>query len=110
MLLPQPVRCTTSTRCLSTAADSIASHCPSRNDLSAPSICRRSDSASGLFMRNLSNHRNIEDSHTLFLSGLLTCRWRQKVALVSALFVRTTAGRALLRSLLQQEGLATLRT
>ena len=51
MLLPQPVRCTTSTRCLRTAATRIASHWPSRKDLSCPSIWRRSDSALARSMR-----------------------------------------------------------
>src|SRR5216110_3166958 len=50
MLLPQPVRWTTSTLCLRTAAARIASHWPSRKDLSAPSIWRRSDSASAWFI------------------------------------------------------------
>src|SRR6266513_314336 len=85
MLLPQPVRWTTNTRCLSTAADSIASHCPSRNDLSAPSICRRSDSASGLFMRNLNNHVNIEVLTHAFPQQVV----RSKVAATDRSCIRT---------------------
>ena len=38
-LFPQPVRWTTSNRCRWLAAKSMASHCPSRNCASGPSIC-----------------------------------------------------------------------